>query len=364
MTIPHAVIIDDFFGVRTVENSAAENLITPSHGLSCQNTFERFLTTGKITCIPVEREYSIKATVNELLQVFNHAVRLRPNLIVMSMGTTNPLFAEELYACVQKVCQAGILLVCACSNENVVTFPASLPSVIGVRNDRFGILSNGEYCLVNHPCDGIDIISAFPHQLNGNGPHTSVASNSLTTQYIGAQICNMMASMNLTGIDAIRAELKKRSAPKAFGYSYYSKLFNRGVPADGIIIQLQGDFAEALRLSARLSALFAKDGYCAGILGRTLPSDISKLHFPLKDFFPTEHLSLLEKISLLFRMVSIDLLFMLPDLEIAADAVPFDLVISASSTDRRKSITIPSNCSEQDLYTKYAIIRRILTPEG
>lgn len=357
---PHVVIIDDYFGKNPTDFFQAPL----SHGQICAKTFRLFTPHRNITYVSVASSPKLKPSVSKLAAAINYAFELTPDLIVMSMGTTNPLFAEELYTCVQKVHQAGILLVCACSNENLITFPASLPGVIGVRNDRSGILSNGEYCLVDHPCDGVDIISAFPHQLSSNCPHTSVASNSLTTQYIVAKICNIMASMNPPGIDAIRAELKRRSTPKVFGYNYYSNLFSSGMPIDGITIQLQGNFAEALRLSEQLSSLFAKDGYCAGILSLTLFSEIPKLHFCLKEFFPTEYLPLSEKISLLFKMVSIDLLFMLPDFETTADQISADLVISVGCTDHKKAITIPSNYSEQDLYTNYAMIRKILTPEG
>ena len=182
------------------------------------------------------------------------------------------------------------------------------------------------------------------------------ASNSLTTQYVGAIVSNIMIELGTKNRERIYEELKRKSIMKYFSSNYYEAVANRGKPADGGIISFCGKKKAAVEIAQRLVFLFAEDGYCVAIAGQKLECNISKLHFSLSDFFSTEGLSLPKKISLLFRIAKIDLLLLLPDVE----TYPADIVISvgASNTSTSIQFVLDPDCTDNELELAYRFIRR------
>ena len=357
MNMFHAVIIDDYFVDSDSDHFGQSLAKIESHGTACAKIFQAFSSHSKTTLLPVSSKFEEEITIKKLVHAIKQAREFRPDLLVMSMGTTNPLIIASLTEQIQQVIEDGVVLLCACSNENVVTYPASLPSVFGVRNEKLNILPEGGFSIVEHPCDGIDIISSFPDPIvYKDRPNMRRASNSLTTQYVGAIVSNIMIELGTKNRERIYEELKRKSIMKYFSSNYYEAVANRGKPADGGIISFCGKKTAALEIAQRLVFLFAEDGYCVAIAGQKLECNISKLHFSLSDFFSTEGLSLPKKISLLFRIAKIDLLLLLPDVE----TYPADIVISvgASNTSTSIQFVLDPDCTDNELELAYRFIRR------
>lgn len=364
MIAPRVAIIDDFFGGKHIPAAECPEAVIPSHGMTCSMIFRRFAKTDNVKFFPVSRTFHEKTEVDRLADVLNQARETHPDLIVMSMGTTNPLAAGGLVNYVNQAEQDGIAMVCACSNENVITFPASLSGVIGVRYDRSDSLANGDFCYIDNPYDGIDIVSSFPN-IFGSEPGGAAgvrASNSITAQYIGATVCNIMGETEITGIRGIRAELKRRSTSKTFGYEYYKIVLNNAPPAnDAVVVSLRGCGEAVLKIAERLSELFAEDGYCAGILGDRLQTNIAELHFSSDSLFSAEHVALQDKISFLFSAAKIDLLFLMPDLS-GADRLA-DTVVLVGETEQKGdgNIAISPSCRSRELRKKEKELLRLLS---
>lgn len=95
-----------------------------------------------------ERKSSIDELVIALNWCYEHSVRL----IHMSLGTLNYFDSNKLSEIVNKLLLKDVILVSAYHNKNIISYPAAIPGVFGVRSDRAGLL-NEEYAI--DVCDGL-----------------------------------------------------------------------------------------------------------------------------------------------------------------------------------------------------------------
>ena len=345
MTEVKVAIIDDCFREVKV---AGHSIVRPSHGLICLRYFKAFAHQQNVSLVPTVSSPNEQAPVECMVHALSALKKARPDLVVMSMGTTNPLVADQLVQEAFELVQRDVVIVCACSNEDIVSFPASIPGIIGVRNDRQNILQAGFFSYIDNPIDGIDVV-ASPLSL----PNTRIkpASNSLAAQYVGALICNIMCKDGIRGISSIRAALTQQSVAFPHDFSYYQRTLNNGNCPHGGTIRFVGDAETAEKIAARLSVLFARDGYSIGTVTQAGSTEITKLWFALQDSFPHESISRKEKISFLFQLAKIDLLFLLPDV----GEYPADVTVLVSATEIGNA-TFSADCSDCELMQGYLSI--------
>lgn len=70
-----------------------------------------------------------------LIEALKQCAVLKPQIIIMSIGTTIPSNAAFVYPLCQTLVKDGIVIIAATSNDNVFTFPASFSNVIAVNYD-------------------------------------------------------------------------------------------------------------------------------------------------------------------------------------------------------------------------------------
>ena len=114
-------------------------------------------------------------------------------LVNLSFGTTHFKDFSEIQKTVNYFTNKGMLLICATSNDNLTTYPASLSSVIGVKTD---------YCKSLSPANdiylGIDFIAPSVHKVDVFGDYISTSySNSYATPYVTAQVLNQIVKKDL-----------------------------------------------------------------------------------------------------------------------------------------------------------------------
>ena len=90
--------------------------------------------------------------------------------------------------------------------------------------------------------------------------------------------------------------------------------------------------------------LFAEDGYCAGIAGKKVETDLARMYFSLAECPLDGGISKENALPMLFRMAKIDLLFVLPDA--AAYPTDINLAIGASRSGPGPVFQIDSAQSE------------------
>ena len=128
---------------------------------------------------------------------FSHAIDVcmsnNVDVVLCCFGTTSAQIIPLLLAPLSKLKDDHIQIVAACSNDNVVTFPASLPSVLGVRSLGIG----NDYYFTEKVLDGIelsmyvpkvDIIETLNHNFHCGIPYSnSIAAAYATSLYAAAQ---------------------------------------------------------------------------------------------------------------------------------------------------------------------------------
>jgi hypothetical protein len=132
------------------------------------------------------------------------------DIISISIGVKDFITAHILIETVIK--RKNIIIVAAGANDDVVTYPACLPSVIGVKASK-EVFSHG--CIYQDPVDGIDI------QINMQEPkvlktlaqefcHSIPMTNSLVAPYVTAHIAELLiCDGNFNDIGTLKQSLVK-----------------------------------------------------------------------------------------------------------------------------------------------------------
>jgi hypothetical protein len=133
------------------------------------------------------------------------------DLINMSMGTKQ---YSDFAAVVEAVTSLShIPIVAACSNSNTLTFPACLPTVIGVRYCEHK-LTQDSYIYQTDPYDQVEVLVC--------SVDNTIQSNSMATPIVTARVCEYILNGD-TEPDVIKQRLKLDSIKNySFAdYSYY-----------------------------------------------------------------------------------------------------------------------------------------------
>lgn len=110
----------------------------------------------------------------------------------------------------------GIVIVAACNNRNIVTYPASMFSVIGVKADAS--LKDDEYGYEQDCLDGIPFSASSRHLLRkegGKNPfYFSPIANSYAAPVVTAAVCNLLLESPFIDMQDLFFRLYQRSNKK------------------------------------------------------------------------------------------------------------------------------------------------------
>ena len=174
-----AAIIDD--GINT-----ASEYLTASWFVDADLTIKPYVPdevvdTHADTCFKIIRKYggvcsdvswhsikvldvqSRRGNVDSLIRALEFCEETGVKLIHLSIGTRHFMEFERIDECVSKLAAKGIIIVAALSNAGIITYPACMPQVIGVKHSKE--LSENEYLYEFNPKDGIEFEAATFHSL-------------------------------------------------------------------------------------------------------------------------------------------------------------------------------------------------------
>jgi len=255
-----------------------------THGMICASVFLEFAPMCEVNYVSLNDYSEYDMSFDAFAEALDLAIKMEPDLICMSIGSTNYFCLEHISKLIKQAAQKSIVMICACSNENVVTYPASLHEVIGVRFYEDNSCLNGQYRIVDAPLDGIEMLVSLPriHTVDFLAKSYNIAvgnSNSIAAQYAAAIACRHLQHKRFS-----KSELLELIAKDAVTCSDVLAAFRTSYdPAPSVVVCYQCE-SEFTKSGIELQRLFLNDGYCCGISGASLKTDLTNLCFNTRDF--------------------------------------------------------------------------------
>lgn len=286
MKIPRIVIIDDGISLDYLSQEESfeqyevcKDIVRVTkikkgltHGTACYQIFCNYVKSKYhlISIIVLGGESSI-GSKSDLLVALNWCASNNIDLIHMSMGTRQYSDFADISEAIKKLSKT--VIVAACSNRNTITFPACLPTVIGVRHCNIKSLK-GRYLFVTMPYDLIEIMT-----------YSESHSNSLAAPMISAYACDYLAE-GYSDLNIIIEKLKEESVQNAslLCYSVYKELFFKWEEIDVPVIVVSSNIQNVSKVVEKIKNLvnvFIKKGFRAICLSETQETDVEALIFSM-----------------------------------------------------------------------------------
>lgn len=186
----HNVEITEDLSIRARKGYDSKKI---SHGTICAREIIKLAPAALISSVKVLGEES-RGRREQLERAIVWCMENQVDIISMSLGTVDFNDFRSLKRVVNLAVDAGIVIVAACNNLNIVTYPASLTNVIGVCYDRSKSLCEGEYYYHQNSANGIKISTTSDSYFADDGEKMMVfgPSNSFATPKITAFVHNIM----------------------------------------------------------------------------------------------------------------------------------------------------------------------------
>ena len=225
--------ISQFFEVKNkkvLRQENVEEMYLSSHGTNC---FAIYAETVK--ALSQYHVFSIKiidlntrlASIESLESALEWCLANKIDIISISLGTKHYQDFYHLQMLIDALVNQGTIIICAHSNDNQISYPASCKNVLGVRCDYTGnILNQGEFLLQENGLSKIDIISCCEYPeveqlLDGD----KIANyNSYAAPFIAGLVHHAMNEGNHTIPEIIAYLIKRRKEYNNF--SMWKFLYN------------------------------------------------------------------------------------------------------------------------------------------
>lgn len=177
-----------------------------SHGAICASIVTKYCSYAKFYNIIVKSTFS-NGNIYSFINGLKHCYNINVDIVHISIGSVVSEDFQIIEDTINQLHQykPNLLFVAACSNKNIVTFPAYLPHVIGVKYNmrcyKLGIrvLDDNDF--------GVDIEAAVPYSLNNFGPLKRC--NSFAAPVITGLIAEMVPKQDYSDIGVVKNKLKK-----------------------------------------------------------------------------------------------------------------------------------------------------------
>ncbi|WP_179031300.1 S8 family serine peptidase [Paenibacillus kribbensis] len=220
----HVAIIDDgvyagFLNTHLLYNveiahGGVEDGRSLNHGTLCAAIVQTYFPDAIISSVKIMNHR--KGNAVQLCAALDWCVKHGVHVANISLGSISYRDRGMLREAVNDAAMAGLIMVCAAQNGGLLTYPASFANVIGVRCDRSGILTAGQYTYDADKAfsSGIDFTAFARHELVGAAGETVQCpnSNSYATPFVTAQVCKVLQqSKRVPSIEKLRHILHKHS---------------------------------------------------------------------------------------------------------------------------------------------------------
>jgi len=250
-----------------------------THGGLCARIFAQQSGILPDVSISLSRDNEHRSNVNDLSAALEWCSYNNIDLISLSMGTTQFSDCPILYSTLEKLHDAGVVLIAAASNDGLITYPASLDLCIGVCQTYIPGLESGRYAYLENPFDGIDVVThpiPYPelHILGSNSLSTALIAGVVRKQFSGSVDTKIVRSWLFENAQVINAEWERE---------YYKEKMNSIPDYESIIIaccDISNERAEAFMEALQKHVIC--EGYSCVILSKRNIRGLSTHKFSLE----------------------------------------------------------------------------------
>ncbi|TGY91105.1 hypothetical protein E5329_22735 [Petralouisia muris] len=167
-----------------------------SHATMCWWIFYEHLESKDICLYDIQILDPVTQSTNlsKLLKALHFCLEEEVNVINMSLGTTDllNLVSDNI---LERLHEKGTIMVAAKNNNNLITYPACSPFVVGVMCDYIGELDKNEFCMISTEIGNTDVISHCDfNDIEKKYGIVLKKANSFATPFITATLCNAIVS--------------------------------------------------------------------------------------------------------------------------------------------------------------------------
>ncbi len=190
------------------------DLLRHSHGTTCAAIIKKYDQEARFSSIRIINDGYTRGMQQQLVTAIDWCIGHDIKLINLSLGTTDYRDMEGLKLCINHAAGKGGIIIAACANKDIVTYPASFTNVIGVKCNHFKDSDETEICYFDAPMDGIDIMTCGKHCIMDSLGHEVVTqpSNSYAVPYITAVAAQILREHPGEDINFIKERLRQTNA--------------------------------------------------------------------------------------------------------------------------------------------------------
>ncbi|MBU3107435.1 S8 family serine peptidase [Clostridium gasigenes] len=196
-----------------VQNVDKCTLFNASHGTICAAIVKLYYPKAILTSIKVLNSKSHKCKSKQLIKAIEWCIDNGIQVANLSLGTIDYRDFKKIKDTINKAYNKGLIIVAACNNKDIFTYPASCTNVIGVKCSKINALKEGEYIFNLYPIDGIELTCCSEHDLFKNGEYlkTTNRCNSYASPMITAEVCKIIDKFPSITLEEIKQKLYKSS---------------------------------------------------------------------------------------------------------------------------------------------------------
>lgn len=265
-----------------------------NHGTVCAALLSEF--AGDVELLSISLNEQGNLPVKNLETAIIWCIDNQVNVICMSIGITRLLEIKMLLPLFHTLAMKRIIIVAAGSNNGIITYPAALPTVIGVRyrNKQYKYMS-----LIKNPIDGIDVESDMPQssiliKIKEDYNFVPPIANSIVTPYVTSKIIKFIRkdNKNYISLEHLKQDFGlyinanfiefKDSFPTAEREDLLLMLENIEIPVIGLIYD-KDQIDDMAQLSLSLHNILCMNNYNGVLISTSMDCNIENNVFNIDE---------------------------------------------------------------------------------
>ncbi|SHK42718.1 S8 family serine peptidase [Paramaledivibacter caminithermalis] len=227
----------------SIRNRDICNPFEKSHGTICAAIINKYCSNVMLSSIKIIDSKNGLGNKKKLVKAIEWCIENNINIINLSLGTIEIYDREEIRSIVNEAYNEGIIIVAACKNTDIVTYPASFHNVIGVKCEKNNILNEGQYFYSIEPINGIEITAFARHKLIDHLQREYICKNcnSYATPFITALVANLLNNSTAYNLREIKRQLCRGSINRSKNSVFYECYGNTEWINKAILINLNSN---------------------------------------------------------------------------------------------------------------------------